>query len=126
MQPKGTFTRNLWQSIDPLDRRILTCEFVVKLAGGTLSPVSFAHYLSQDILYIRQDNEALELLAGRVFDENIRAFFLTLAKDGLAVEKMLHDEYLAYFKVREAHEQSPAFKAYGEFLLQHVCNSPFA
>ncbi len=39
------------------------------------------------------------------------------------MEQLLREEYLTHFKVHEAVEQSPAFKAYGEYLLQHASNS---
>jgi thiaminase/transcriptional activator TenA len=125
IQPTGYFTSDLWQAIEGIFRRILDCDFVVRLSGGTLSRVSFAHYLSQDILYLQQDNEALEILANRSFDGKYGEFFSQLAQDGIEIEKMMHDEYLDYFQIEEAGEQSTAFSAYGSFILRHAFLSPY-
>ncbi len=122
---KGTFTAGLWESAAPLVTKIISCGFVAELADGTLSHNCFAHYLSQDILYLRQDNEALETLSKRSAEAPYREFFLKLANDGIAVEKKLHEEYLKHFKVEEAHEQSPAFKDYGRFILQQARLAPY-
>jgi thiaminase/transcriptional activator TenA len=122
---KGPFTAELLNEVQAVLQDILACEFVGGLADGTLSYPSFAHYLSQDELYLRQDNEALELVAQRAPNGAYRDFFRTLAQDGLAVEKALHDDYLTHFGVKAATQQSPVFKAYGEFLLEHARHSAF-
>lgn len=124
-QLTGSFTSDLWQGIDDIFKKILKCNFVVRLSDGTLSCESFAHYLSQDILYLRQDNEALKILAGRSLNEKYGDFFSRLARDGIEIEKMMHDEYLDYFQIEEAVEQSPAFRAYGNFILKHAGLSPY-
>lgn len=125
IQPKGEFTNDIWLSISDLLHKITTSEFVVNLANGMLNHSCFAHYLSQDIIYIREDNKALELLSKRAENELHKAFFHKLAEEGLAVEKALHDEFLEYFKVHETFTQSPAFKVYCEFILRHAQFSPF-
>lgn len=124
LQPKGEFTNNLWLSISDLLHKITVSDFVVNLANGSLKHSCFAHYLSQDIIYIREDNKALEQLSLRSEKELHKVFFHKLAEEGLAVEKALHDEFLDYFKVSEAFTQSPAFKSYCEFILRHAHSSP--
>ncbi len=123
IEPKGAFTQNLWHRIEPIFEKMLTCDFIVQLGKGTLSSKSFAHYLSQDVIYLRQDNQALSMLASKTTNSSHHRFFDTLATDGIAMEQILRKEYLTHFKVHEAVEQSPAFKAYGEYLLQHASNS---
>lgn len=124
-QLTGSFTSDLWQRIDHIFKKILDCNFVKRLSDGTLARESFAHYLSQDILYLRQDNEALNILAGRSLNEEYGDFFSRLAKDGIEIEKMMHDEYLDYFQIEEAIEQSLAFRIYGNFILKHAGFSPY-
>jgi len=75
--------------------------------------------------YLQQDNEALEILACRSPNEEYGVFFSRLAKDGIEIEKTMHDEYLDYFQIEEAGEQSPAFSAYGSFILKHASLSPY-
>lgn len=125
IQPEGTFTAGLWESAAPLVSKIISCGFVAELSEGTLSHNCFAHYLSQDILYLRQDNEALETLSARSVEAPYREFFLKLANDGIEIEKKLHEEYLSHFKVEEAQEQSPAFGEYGRFILQQARLAPY-
>jgi thiaminase/transcriptional activator TenA len=126
IQPKGEFTSNLWTSIGDLFEKITACAFVNNLSNGQLNHSCFAHYLSQDIIYIREDNKALEQLSKRADNDQHKAFFHKLAEEGLAVEKALHDEFLNYFKVQEIFTQSPAFKVYCEFILTHAQISPFS
>jgi len=125
IQPKGTFPTDLWHSIEDIFPKILTCDFVVKLSDGTLCDGSFSHYLSQDILYLQQDNKALKIIADRSLNKKYSDFFLRMASDGIEVEKIMHNEYLSYFQIEEATEQSPAFSAYGRFILDHARFSPY-
>jgi len=125
IRPKGTFTAILWHSIEDVFSKIVACDFVVKLSDGTLCNKSFAHYLSQDVLYLRQDNEALKTLSGRSLNKKYGGFFLRLANDGIEIEETMHDEYLSFFQIEEATEQSPAFGAYGNFILEHARFSPY-
>lgn len=121
----GPFTQLLWDKIDPIFWKICHSEFVVTLAVGSIAPQSFAHYLQQDVLYLKDDNEALALLAQRVPSEADQRFFATLASDGIKMEQVVRTTYLTHFGVDEATEQSPAFMAYSQFLLKHASISPF-
>ncbi|MDR2040662.1 MAG: TenA family protein [Bacteroidales bacterium] len=125
MHPKGTFTSNLWQSIDGIYQQITHSIFFVQLANGKLSKTAFAHYLSQDILYLHKDYEALEILSDKAPDTTSATLLQTLADDAIGNEKILHDEYLGFYNVPEAKELSPAFKAYCDFLLYQVHHSSF-
>jgi thiaminase/transcriptional activator TenA len=114
---QGNFTKELWDATLPVFQQIINCRFVSGLADATLPREWFAHYLSQDVLYLQQDNKALELLSQRAPDEMEKDFFRQLAEDGIAVEQAMQNEYLAYFHIQEAKEQSPVFSEYGQFLL---------
>ena len=122
---QGYFTQNLWDETVPVFQQIVNSRFISGLADASLPQKCFAHYLSQDILYLRQDNEALELLSKRAPNESEKDFFLRLAEDGIAVEQAMQNEYLAYFGIREAKEQSPVFRRYGDFLLESVRNAAY-
>jgi thiaminase/transcriptional activator TenA len=125
MEPAGIFTKHLWMAIQPLYEEIIHHPFVYQLQNGTLPHHCFEHYLAQDILYIRDDSEALAILSEKAALPDDKAFFKLLANDGLEIERLLHDEFLHYFKVSVAREKSPVIKEYTDFLLTHAEHSPY-
>jgi len=125
MKAKGPFTQDLWQSVEPIFEKIIEHDFVVQLAKGTLDRKSFSHYLSQDVLYLKDDNRALELVSEKAKEPQEIAFFETLAEDGLAIERALHNEFLSYFRVEQAKEKSPVISEYTSFLLNHARHSGY-
>lgn len=122
---QGDFTQRLWEATVPVFHQIINSRFILGLVNASLPKESFAHYLSQDVLYLRQDNEALAFLSERSAVEIERGFFRQLAKDGIAVEQVMQNEYIDYFDIQEAKEQSPVFCEYGSFLLHSSQNSPY-
>ncbi len=122
---QGDFTRELWEATVPVFQQIINCRFISGLADASLSRECFAHYLSQDVLYLRQDNEALTLMSERATEETEKDFFRQLAIDGIAVEQAMQSEYMAYFGISEAKEQSPVFGEYGNFLLNNAREAPY-
>jgi len=81
--------------------------------------------LTQDILYLKKDADALGRLAKRADCEGDKAFFSELEQDGLEIEFILQDEYLTYYQLEAATSQSPAFEAYSDFLLKHSQKSTY-
>ncbi|PKQ62105.1 thiaminase II [Labilibaculum filiforme] len=125
MKPEGDFTHSLWEAIQPVYNKLIDHSFVNKLADGTLAHTSFAHYLSQDVLYIRDDAKALKELSEKAAKSTEKSFFISLANDGIAIEQELHNHFLEHFKVIEAKEKSPVIKAYTNFLLEHSAKSSY-
>lgn len=126
MKAAGQYTQKMWDAVASIYGDTIAHPFVVQLAKGTLDKNNFAHFLSQDILYIKDDNLALDLVAEKAPNESEKQFFQMLAKDGLDIEKALHNEFLKYFDIEEAEEKSPAIEKYTSFLLNHSENSVFA
>ncbi|NWH06048.1 TenA family protein [Desulfobacter latus] len=126
MKAAGKYTQKMWDAIASIYEETITHPFVVQLAKGTLDKNNFAHFLSQDILYLKDDNLALDLIAEKAPNKSEKQFFQMLAKDGLDIEKKLHNEFLTYFDIEEAQEKSPAIEKYTSFLLNHSENSVFA
>ena len=126
MKAAGKYTQKMWDAVASIYEDTITHPFVVQLAKGTLDKNNFAHFLSQDILYLKDDNLALDLVAEKAPSESEKQFFQMLAKDGLDIEKALHNEFLKYFDIEEAQEKSPAIEKYTSFLLNHSENSVFA
>jgi thiaminase/transcriptional activator TenA len=125
MKPAGLFTSKLWMAAQPVFEQIINCLYIRRLADGTLPKEWFAHYLSQDVLYIIDDSRALAVTAARAADPDEMYFLLELAKEGLDIERALHDEFLKVYALPEAPQKSPAFKAYSDFLLNNAFNSPY-
>lgn len=117
------FTKHLWESIDTIYSEISNHPFVRKLTKGTLPGASFAHYLAQDMLYLKDDAVAFMNLSKRVSDTSEKEFFQLMAEDLIALEQDLHDHFLSHFNVVEAKVKSPAIEAYTSFLLYHSKNS---
>ena len=125
MKPEGDFTNSLWESIKPVYRNLIRHPFVIQLANGTLPHQCFAHYLAQDILYIKDDSIALEKLSKKAKTAYEQTFFKSLANDGLAIERELHDYFLKYFNVSEAQNKSFVIEKYTHFLNAHAEKSPY-
>lgn len=119
------FTDLLWDKSLFVYEEIINHKFVKQLANGSLKKSCFAHYLSQDILYIKDDYTSLLELSKRSLKPSDKAFFELLAADGLKIEKELHDNFLSFFKVNKARKKSPAIEEYTSFLLAHVKNSDY-
>ena len=125
MESAGPFTRELWQTAEPVCQQILQCSYVQGLKDGTLPRGWFAHYLSQDALYLIEDSRALAATASRSINPDELYFLLQLAKDGLDIERALQDDFIRKYALPVAHTQSPAFKAYTTFLLDRAFNAPY-
>jgi thiaminase/transcriptional activator TenA len=126
MKTLGKFTEKLWQSILPLYEEILEDPFVMGLSDGTLPKPCFAHYLAQDILYVKDDSLALEILSARSPFKEQEAFFQLLAREGYEMERIMHREYLSIFNVEEAGKKSPVIEDYTVFLLGHAEHSSYS
>jgi thiaminase/transcriptional activator TenA len=120
-----TFVDELWASISPIYKQLLEHDFVKGLANGTLSSKAFAHYLTQDMLYIIDDSLALEKLALKTENKKEELFFQQMADEGIEIERVLHREFLGHFKVKKATEKSPVIEAYTKFLLNHAEHSSY-
>ncbi|HUX55390.1 MAG TPA: TenA family protein [Bacteroidales bacterium] len=125
MKPAGPFTRKLLMTVQPVYEQIINCLFVRRLTDGTLLHKWFAHYLSQDVLYIIDYSRALAVTAARAKNPDEVYFFLQMAKDGLDIERALHDDFIRQFNISGTVKKSPAFNAYADFLLNNAFNSPY-
>lgn len=126
MDAAGVFTKKMRQAVEPIFQKIISCDFVVGLSNGTLPKAHFAHYLSQDVLYIGEDTRALAATAARAHNTKERVFFQQLARDGLDIERSLHDEFLTLFQVSPAKNQSPVCKTYTTHLINSSTHKPYA
>lgn len=110
----------------PLFDEITRHPFVEGLTRGTLSAERFNHFLSQDILYIAQDSRALAAAASVAPHNDQMLFLLDMARDGLQIERELHNHYLSHFNTVAAQEMSPVVEAYSNFLLARAHGGDYA
>lgn len=126
MEAVGIFTKKLWKTILPIYNQIISSGFVKQLATGTLEKEYFAHYLSQDVLYVKEDAVAFGNIKNKAPNEDEKQFFHLLQQDGLEMEKVLQQEYLDYFQIDVAKKKSATIQAYTDFLLFHSTKSPYS
>lgn len=115
-----SFLDELWAAVEPVYQKTIEHPYNVELANGTLDFDSFRFYISQDVIYISQYARALALMAGREADSGRMYEFISFAKEGLDIERALHEHYMTHFDVKPAKEPSLATEAYSNFLLTTV------
>lgn len=125
MKAVGEFTNKLWECTSEIYEELISCSFVTGLSNGTLSESAFKHYLSQDVIYIQKDAEALAKMSYRALFEKERDFFKRMVSDCIEIEDVLHNEFMDYFQVEVAKEQSSAFSDYNSFLEEKVNNAAY-
>jgi thiaminase (transcriptional activator TenA) len=119
------FTKRLWDTISEIYEAIIDHPFNRELAQGTLPAEKFEFYIKQDALYLVDFARALAivgskaLLPGRIVD------FLDFAKDGLIVERSLHDEYFRRLQVTLDVAQAPGCFAYTNYLIATASHRSF-
>ena len=120
-----TFTKSLWDEIAGIYQAIIDHPFNRELETGTLPVEKFKFYIQQDALYLVDFSRALAIvgskarLPGRILD------FLEFAKNGLVVERALHEEYFQRFDVAPNVEQAPGCFAYTNYLVATASHRSF-
>jgi thiaminase (transcriptional activator TenA) len=116
------FTAELWRSITPVYAAILEHPFLRGLTDGSLPEDRFRHYVLQDALYLRDYARALALAGVRSPDEDAFVTFCEHATGAIAVERSLHEGFLADFGLPEdaadRTEKAPTTLAYTSYLLR--------
>jgi thiaminase/transcriptional activator TenA len=116
--PAGSNTASLWENAKDIIDKIFDHPFCRGLSDGTLPESCFKHYLAQDMLYIRQDARAFAILAGRAVSDEEFSFFLAMAKDGLDIERALHNELFPVFQIEKADKMSDTCRRYTAWLTE--------
>ena len=126
----GRFTSELWQGIGGIYRAILAHPFLTGLTDGSLPHGTFAFYVVQDALYLRQYAQALAAVASRAPDAAGTEMFARHAADAVAVERALHESLLADLGIdlaaARAAEPAPTNLAYTSYLLAATCGGSYA
>lgn len=137
----GPFTQRLREQSQPLFERFVQHPFQKALRTGTLFPSHFAHYLTQDALYLKEDAKAFAIVAKRFEDaafvyrsskpseglvlyKEAANFFRQMAADSYAMEREMQLLYFKEYHLQPALQPSETCRGYTDFLLYHVTNSP--
>jgi thiaminase/transcriptional activator TenA len=126
----GRFTSELWQGIGDIYRGILVHPFLTGLTDGSLPQGTFAFYVVQDALYLRQYAQALAAVASRAPDAAGTEMFARHAADAVAVERALHESLLADLGIdpaaASAAKPAPTNLAYTSYLLAAIYGGSYA
>lgn len=102
-----------WREVADVYNAILEHPFVSELSAGTLSKERFLFYINQDSIYIENYSRVLAHIASRLPGRKQTEDFIRFASDGIAVEKLLHESYLAGSSVDSA--PTPTTLLYNSF-----------
>ncbi len=124
-----SFSAQLWDSISDIYEAILAHPFLTGLTDGTLPERSFAFYVLQDALYLRDYARALTVVASRAPTAEAMRMFAGHAAEANAAELELHgallDELGIPREMRSA-EPAPTNLAYTSYLLATVRGGSYA
>jgi thiaminase/transcriptional activator TenA len=115
------FTIQAWKSIDEIYSSILQMEFIQELKQGSLSKEIFQHYIIQDGIYLGEFSRALAIISAKAPSSELQLQFSRNASEAIAVERALHEEFFAEFKIPAeialGTQPSPTCLNYTNFLL---------
>lgn len=124
------FSEEAWESTDRLREMIRNLPFNQELAAGTLARERFQRYIVQDAIYLGEFSRALALAAAKAPDAAATASLANSAVGAIAVERALHERYLAEFGIDPASlagaEPAPDCLAYTSYLLATLYRAPWA
>ena len=125
-----SFSAGLWDSISDIYGAILAHPFLTGLTDGTLPAESFAFYVIQDALYLREYARALAAVASRAPTAGATRMFAGHAADAIAAELELHgallDELGIPPEMLQSAEPAPTNLAYTSYLLATVRGGSYA
>lgn len=125
-----SFSARLWGDInDTVFAAVLEHPFVTGLTDGTLPPDAFAHYVAQDMHYLRDYSRALSVVSAKAPTLADTAMFARHSADVFDVELQLHDQLLPQLGIDSAALNAvavtPTTAAYTSYLLATAYGGSF-
>lgn len=117
------WSKNAWESIEPIYSKILQLPFIEDLMNGKLDKDRFFFYLQQDALYLAEYGKVLTGIASKLSNPKHIEAFIHFAGDSIAVENALHESFLKDIDTENI-EPSPSCLLYTSYLLRQLANSP--
>jgi thiaminase/transcriptional activator TenA len=125
-----TWSERLWDEIEPTFAAILAHPFIVGLTDGTLDSEVFAHYVAQDVHYLRDYARALALVGAKAPTLVDTAMFARHAAEVYDVELSLHGTLLPALGLDAAAVDgtavTPTTRAYTSYLIATAYGGSFA
>lgn len=125
-----SFSAGLWDSISDIYGAILAHPFLTGLTDGTLPEETFAFYVIQDALYLRDYARALAAVASRAPTAGAMRMFARHAAEAIAAELELHGALLDELRIppemRRTAVPAPTNLAYTSYLLATVRGGSYA
>lgn len=109
-----------WKASEKIYESIIHHPFNVELAKGSLDEEKFRFYVSQDAIYIGEYSRALAGLAAKAPNHELMLEYISFAKEGLEIERELHNYFMKKFNIEKAEKAALATEAYANFLLATV------
>ena len=129
-RPAGSWSAHLWHELEPTYRAILAHPFLNQLADGSLDPGAFAHFIAQDVHYLRDYSRALAVVGAKAPHHSDTAMFARHAAGAMDVELALHATLLPELGLDAsavaAVPVAPTTRAYTSYLLATAYGSSFA
>jgi thiaminase (transcriptional activator TenA) len=114
----------------PSYEAILKHPFLTGLSDGSLEPEAFAHYVTQDVHYLRDYARCLAVVGAKAPASADTAMFSRHSAGALQVELGLHDALLSGLHLDAAalaaSEAGPTTRAYTSYLLATAYGGSFA
>lgn len=104
----GPQTTGLWDHVRPIIEAIEALPFLSQLAEGSLDPLAFTNYITQDSIYLSGYAKAMSFLAGKTTDRDESRFWSTSAAEAITVEEEMHAQLLSDARLGQAHSQLEA------------------
>ncbi|EID17576.1 thiaminase II [Mycobacterium xenopi] len=113
------WTGRLWAEVVGIYSAILQHPFLVGLTDGRLDPDAFAHYLIQDVHYLRDFARALSIVGSKAPGPGDVSMFARHAAGIVDVELALHASLLSELGIAnsDAVPAAPTTRAYTSYLL---------
>lgn len=125
-----SWSTRLWDEIEPTYAAITAHPFLGGLTDGTLAEKVFAHYVAQDVHYLRDYARALAIVAAKAPSLSDTAMFARHAAEVFDVELGLHHELLPELGLDpvtlNAAPVAPTTRAYTSYLLATAYSGSFA
>lgn len=129
MTPQSWSTR-LWMETEHTFAAILQHPFLTQLTDGSLDAATFAHYVAQDVHYLRDYARALSIVAAKAPTLADTAMFARHVAEVVEVELGLHAVLLPELGLDpgtvDAVPPTPVTQAYTSYLLATAYHGSFA
>lgn len=130
MNATTSWSKRLWSDIEDTYTAILGHPFITGLTDGSLDDKAFAHYVAQDVHYLRDYARALAIVAAKAPELTDTAMFARHAAEVFDVELVLHTQLLPELGLDpvtlNAEPVAPTTRAYTSYLLATAYSGSFA